>query len=232
MTPLSFQYASHKQRQIQRELVLTSTPSANTINTENKHSGLMIYHAVRRQERISHFWLVRCIFGCASCATFLCASEGWTGGRDCRGRLAANYRCAPFFEDLTLRDKEGLAVTDLGGLQSSCLPLASQLALQVFDLGLQQLDHLLVVLLGAAGLPWPHLGLGHLQATLQPEVLLHRQTRLLRKKTPHRGEWRPAGVDNEAQLAAAHPHRPYWFETIWYITENKQVYVTAQILSD
>lgn len=38
MTPLSFQYASHKQRQIQRELVLTSTPSANTINTENKHS--------------------------------------------------------------------------------------------------------------------------------------------------------------------------------------------------
>lgn len=76
------------------------------------------------------------------------------------------------------------AQTHLGGLHASRLPLAGQLVLQVSDLGLQQLDDLLIVLLSAAGVPLPHLGLGHLETTLQTDVLLHGQTRFL---------WRRAG---------------------------------------
>lgn len=67
----------------------------------------------------------------------------------------------------------------LGGLHSSRLLLAGQLVLQIFDLSLQQLNDLLVVLFGTADLPLAHLGLGRLQTALQTDVLLHRQTGFL-----------------------------------------------------
>lgn len=69
--------------------------------------------------------------------------------------------------------------TCLTGVHSSGLSLASQLVLQVSDFGFQQLDHLLVVLLGTAGLPLSHIGLSSLQTTLEPDVLLHRHAGLL-----------------------------------------------------
>ena len=71
----------------------------------------------------------------------------------------------------------------LGGLPSLCLSFAGQLVLQVSDLSLQQLDDLLVVLLGAAARPLPPLSLRRLQATLQTRVFLHSQTCFLQKKT-------------------------------------------------
>lgn len=71
----------------------------------------------------------------------------------------------------------------LRSLDPSRLPLAGQLVVQVSDLSLQQLDHLLVVLLGTAGLPLPCLCLGHLQATFQTDVLLHSQACFLERTT-------------------------------------------------
>lgn len=91
------------------------------------------------------------------------------------------------------------AETCLAGFRSSALPLASQLVLQVSDLGFQQLDHLLVVLLGAAGLPLAHIGLSSLQTALEPDVLLHGHAGLLGKD---RGGFRRRA----AAASAAHGH--------------------------
>lgn len=59
--------------------------------------------------------------------------------------------------------------------------LGGQLALQVSDLSLQQLDDFFIVLLSTAGLPMHRLR--RLQTTLQASVLLYSQTGFLGEMT-------------------------------------------------
>lgn len=69
----------------------------------------------------------------------------------------------------------------LHGLCSPSLLLGGQLALQVSDLSLQQLDDFFIVLLSTAGLPMHRLR--RLQTTLQASVLLYSQTGFLGEMT-------------------------------------------------